>query len=60
METTQIRVRLGFDYKAETIWFPSDIPARDFLTSNIFESGPMPTPSKFLAGPPLLPSCKLG
>jgi hypothetical protein len=31
-----------------------------FLTANIFESGPMPTPQKFLAGPPLLLSCKLG
>ena len=30
------------------------------LTANIFESGPMPTPWKFLAGLPLLPSCKLG
>ena len=30
------------------------------LTANIFESGPMPTPSKFLAGLSLLPSCKLG
>ena len=27
METTQIRVRLRFDYKVETIWFASDIPA---------------------------------
>ena len=30
------------------------------LTANIFESGPMPTPWKFLAGPPLLPGCKWG
>ena len=30
------------------------------LTANIFESGPMSTPWKFLAGPPLLPSSKLG
>ena len=30
------------------------------LTANIVESGPMPTPWKFLAGPPLLPSCKFG
>ena len=29
-----------------------------FLAANIFESGPMPTPRKFLALPPLLPSCK--
>ena len=29
------------------------------LTANIFESGPMPTPLEFLAGPSLLPSCKL-
>ena len=30
------------------------------LTANIFESEPMPTPWKFLAGgPPLLPKCKL-
>ena len=31
-----------------------------YLTANIFESGPIPTPWKFLAGPPLLPSCKSG
>ena len=31
-----------------------------YLTANIFESGPMPTPWKFLNRPPLLPSCKLG
>ena len=30
------------------------------LTANIFESGPMPTPSKFLAGPSLLPGSKIG
>ena len=30
------------------------------LTANIFESGPMPTSWKFLDGPLLLPSCKLG
>ena len=30
------------------------------LTANIFESGPMPTTWKFLARPPILPSCKLG
>ena len=30
------------------------------LTANVFESGPMSTPCKFLAGPPLLLSCKLG
>ena len=28
------------------------------LAANIFESGPMPTPWKFLDRPPLLPSCK--
>ena len=31
-----------------------------FLTANDFESGPMPTSSKILDRPPLLPSCKLG
>ena len=30
------------------------------LTATIFESGPMQTPWNFLAGLPLLPSCKLG
>ena len=30
------------------------------LTANIFESGLMPTPSKFLAGPSLLPGSKIG
>ena len=30
------------------------------LTANIFESGPMTTPWKLLAGLPLLPNCKLG
>ena len=30
------------------------------LTANIFESGPIPTPWKFLVGLPLLSSCKLG
>ena len=35
------------------------VKIRLFLTANIFESGPMPTPSKFLARLPLLPSCKL-
>ena len=33
---------------------------RWYLTANIFESGPMLTPWKFLDRPPLLPSCKLG
>ena len=32
----------------------------NFLTANIFESGPMLTPWNFLDRPPLLPSCKLG
>ena len=32
----------------------------DYLTANIFESGPMPTPWKFLAGPQVLASGKLG
>ena len=27
------------------------------LTANIFESGPMPTPWKFLDSPPVIPSC---
>ena len=31
----------------------------NLLTANIFESGPMPTPWKFLDRPPLLPSYKL-
>ena len=31
-----------------------------YLTANIFESGPMPTPWKFLDGLLLLPSCELG
>ena len=30
------------------------------LTAYIFESGPMPTPWNFLAGPPVLLSCKWG
>ena len=30
------------------------------LTASIFESGPMPTPLRFLEGPPILPSCKVG
>ena len=30
------------------------------LTANIFESGSMPTPWKFLAGSPAIPSCWLG
>ena len=30
------------------------------LTANIFESGPMPTTWKFLAGLPVIPNCLLG
>ena len=30
------------------------------LTANIFESGPMPTPWKFLDSPKVIPSCYLG
>ena len=37
-----------------------DLQGNNILTANIFESGPMPTPWKFLDRPPLLPSCKLG
>ena len=33
-----------------TIW-------RYYLTANIFESGPMPTPWKFLDSSPVIPSC---
>ena len=45
------------------IWFYQGYQITEgglILTANIFESGPMPTPWKILAGPPLLPSCKLG
>ena len=38
----------------------SNVFASKFLTANIFESGPMPTPWKSLDRTPLLPSCKLG
>ena len=42
------------------IFRPFGPPSPTYLTANIVESGPKPTPRKNLAGPTLLPSCKLG
>ena len=49
----------GSDYWAAYVGW--EIKSKQMhLTATNFESGPMPTPWKILAGPPLLPSCKLG
>ena len=43
------------------VWFRCLVKAADFsiriLTANIFESGPMPTPWKYLDSLPVIPSC---
>ena len=40
-------------------FFDTGDKGKKYLTANIFESGPMPTPWKFLDRPPLLPCWKL-